>query len=80
MGNSDAPGYYFFTGLGFAAVAAAALLAAGLSWSWWWLAWAGLAAGAAAILLGWSRVAIGDGYGNRCEACGQQYPARPWSL
>jgi hypothetical protein len=80
MGNSDAPGCYFFTGLLFALVAVSTLAVAGVLWSWWWLPWAGLSAGAAALLVWWSSVAIGDGYGNRCEACGQQHQSRPWSL
>jgi hypothetical protein len=80
MGNSDAPGYYFFTGNLFALVAVSALMVAAVLWSWWWLLWASVLAGAAALLVGWSWMATDEGYGNRCEACGQDYPSRPWSL
>jgi hypothetical protein len=80
MGTSDAPGCYFFTGLTFAGAAVAALVAAGLLWSWWWLPWACVGAGAAALLVWWSWVATDEVVSNRCQACGQECPPRPWSL
>ena len=80
MGNSNAPGCYFFPGVLFAFVAACALVLAGVLWARWWLPWAGVSAGAALLLVWWSWVAAGDGYGNRCQSCGQEYLSRPWSL
>jgi hypothetical protein len=73
MGNSDAPGYYFFAGLALAGGGLAAFALGSVVWGVFLLV-------AAAALVGWSKVAVGDGFGNRCTACGQEYPARPWSL
>lgn len=79
MGQSDAPGDYLILGCAFA-VAAVVLFFVSRSYptgSWHW--WALLCGVTALAMLAYIPVAMTDGYGNKCESCGVEHPARPWS-
>jgi len=73
MGNSSPPGWYFRLGMASALVGAGGLL---LDWPWI----AGYFGFAALAFIGWSFVAQGDGYGNRCTQCDHTNQSYPWSM
>jgi hypothetical protein len=73
MGNSSAPGLYFWTGV----IASAIALFAVVSHAW---IVARVFCIAAAVFIGWSFVAKSEGLGNRCPRCDHPFKSHPWSL
>ena len=72
-GSSDAPGYYFWPGL-IALIVAVAGFCLGYNWT----SIFGMLF--SVPLIGWSFMARGEGYGNRCTACNNLERSFPWSM